>query len=407
MIYTPPVYNYIGSKLNLLSFIQSTIEDYTGKSLSELDSIADLFCGTGAVTYMMLANKIRHVISNDLQYYAYILTSSLSTRNIDFEKLKKSIEYMNKEIKALPFNPSESDFVTCNFTEHGKDKRKYFTQENGARIDYARKKIENMKANLTQEEYNFLIKCLLHAVIRVSNITCVYGAFLKSFKPSAKNILNLPCDLDKFVLDCPENVKLECMNYDIFDLLSSGKLDTSQLEVVYLDPPYSKRRYDTSYHVLETIALYDSPVLRGITGLRPEPAVTHFSHKTNSMNDFDKMFSLIKSKYLFVSYSSDGNVSKEDMIMLLSKYFGNVRCYETFYKRAKTNISKNEQPPTVKEYIFAAERIGVSQIKKEDKKEEHVPVSSTYKKEIFNSMANICDEFGKIASVLSKVLRSE
>lgn len=404
MLYNPPVYNYIGSKLNLLSFIQETIEDYTGKPLSELDSIADLFCGTGAVTYMFMANQIKRVVANDLQYYAYILTTSLSKSNIDIAKLKKSIAHINREIKDLKFNPTENDFVTYHFTEHGPDKRKYFTQENGARIDYVRKKIESMKANLSQEEYNFMIKCLLHAVIRVSNITCVYGAFLKSFKDAAKNVLNLPGDLDKFVLDCPNTVKLECMNCDIFDLLASGKLDTSQLEVVYLDPPYSKRRYDTSYHVLETIALYDSPVLRGITGLRPEPAVTHFSHKTNSMNDFDKMFSMIKSKYLFVSYSSDGNVSKDDMIMLLSKYFGNVKCYETFYKRAKTNISKSEQPPTVKEYIFAAER-GGDQIVREPIKKECNP--DTYKKEIFNSMANICDEFSKIASMLSKVLRSE
>lgn len=401
MIYNPPVYNYIGSKLNLLSFIQETIENYTGKRLSEIDSIADLFCGTGAVTYMFMANQIKRIVSNDLQYYSYILTASLSKKNLDITKLKKSIQNINKEILALKVNPTESDFVTYNFTEQGPEKRKYFTIENGARIDYVRKKIESMTGNLTLEEYNFLIKCLLHAVIRVSNITCVYGAFLKSFKDSAKNVLSLPCDLEKFVLDSPDDsVKLECLNYDIFELLN-GKLDTSELEVVYLDPPYSKRRYDTSYHVLETISLYDSPTLRGITGLRPEPLVTHFSHKTSSMNDFDKMFSMIKSKYLFVSYSSEGNVSKEDMIMLLSKYFVNVKCYETFYKRVKTNVSKNEQPPNVKEYIFAAQR--GAEVQNEVKRE--CAPNNTYKKEIFQSMANIFDEVSKIANVLSKALR--
>lgn len=88
--------------------------------------------------------------------------------------------------------------------------------------------------------------------------------------------------------------------------------------------------------------------------------------------------------------------------MLLSKYFGNIKCYETFYKRAKTNISKNEQPPTVKEYIFAAQRGGDKETIKEQRN-----AGDTYKKEIFNSMANICDEVGKIANMLSRVLRSE
>lgn len=400
MIYNPPVYNYIGSKLNLLNFIQETIEDYTGAPLAQIKSIADLFCGTGSVSYMFLANAIPRVITNDMQYYSYVWTSSLLKKGVNFAKLKSRLTDLNKQIESLVFNPKEGDFVTCAYTEHGPDKRKYFTKENGARIDFVRQKIEEIRSGLSAEEYVFLIKCLLHAVIRVSNITCVYGAFLKEFKISAKKQLVLPVDLEKFVLEGhdQESSKLECHNKNIFDLLAGGDIEA---EVVYLDPPYSKRRYDTSYHVLETIALYDSPVLRGITGLRPEPAVTNFSHKTNSMNDFDKLFSMLKCKYVFLSYSSDGNVSKEDMIMLLGKYFVNVKCYEKFYKRAKTNISKNEQPPNVKEYIFAAQKESVSSA---TVREETQRVDTG--REVLNSMANICDEVSKIAQLLSKALRN-
>lgn len=39
-------------------------------------------------------------------------------------------------------------------------------------------------------------------------------------------------------------------------------------DVLYLDPPYNARQYCTNYHVLETIARYDNPVLIGKTGLR-------------------------------------------------------------------------------------------------------------------------------------------
>lgn len=35
---------------------------------------------------------------------------------------------------------------------------------------------------------------------------------------------------------------------------------------LYLDPPYNARQYMSNYHVLETIALYDYPELKGKTG---------------------------------------------------------------------------------------------------------------------------------------------
>lgn len=52
-------------------------------------------------------------------------------------------------------------------------------------------------------------------------------------------------------------------NQDINRLIRDIKGD-----VLYLDPPYNSRQYCSNYHVLETIARYDNPVLSGKTGLR-------------------------------------------------------------------------------------------------------------------------------------------
>ena len=41
-------------------------------------------------------------------------------------------------------------------------------------------------------------------------------------------------------------------------------------DILYLDPPYNNRKYDTNYHILETIALYDNPKIKGKTGIRVE-----------------------------------------------------------------------------------------------------------------------------------------
>ena len=72
--------NYIGSKYSLLDFLQSTIENVTGYKPGDNYVFADLFAGTGIVgqTYR---EKGCTVLSNDIQYYSYILNKHLPSLN--------------------------------------------------------------------------------------------------------------------------------------------------------------------------------------------------------------------------------------------------------------------------------------------------------------------------------------
>jgi adenine-specific DNA-methyltransferase len=52
---------------------------------------------------------------------------------------------------------------------------------------------------------------------------------------------------------------------------------------MYADPPYNAREYLPNYHVLETIARYDYPVIKGITGMREyDKQKSVFCKKNNS-----------------------------------------------------------------------------------------------------------------------------
>ena len=42
-------------------------------------------------------------------------------------------------------------------------------------------------------------------------------------------------------------------------------------DLMYLDPPYNGRQYMSNYHLLETIAKYDYPTIKGVTGMRVDP----------------------------------------------------------------------------------------------------------------------------------------
>ena len=55
----------------------------------------------------------------------------------------------------------------------------------------------------------------------------------------------------------------EVHNGTIEDLINSISGD-----ILYLDPPYTQNQYSVQYHLLETIAKYDYPKIKGKGGLR-------------------------------------------------------------------------------------------------------------------------------------------
>ena len=69
---------------------------------------------------------------------------------------------------------------------------------------------------------------------------------------------------------------------------------------MYLDPPYNHRQYAPNYHILETIARYDNPKIRGKTGLRDySQQKSDFCQKGKVINAFENLISQAKTKYFF------------------------------------------------------------------------------------------------------------
>jgi adenine-specific DNA-methyltransferase len=127
----------------------------------------------------------------------------------------------------------------------------YFSDENAMKCDTIREQIEQWKEErkITEDEYYFLLACLLEAIDKVANTASVYGAFLKHLKKSAQKSLELQ-SVELFENDNEHKI----FNEDINNLIQTTKHD-----VVYLDPPYNHRQYSGNYHILETIAKYDNP----------------------------------------------------------------------------------------------------------------------------------------------------
>jgi adenine-specific DNA-methyltransferase len=361
-------FNYIGSKMKLLDFIQKSITDYTGKSYNSITSFADICSGTGVVAFDVMRGGCNNIMTNDIQHYAYIVSSVWCKTDIDVEKVRGIINDMNTKLSNLSDNNLENVniddfFVYKNYTEAGPDGRLYLTRLNGYKTDVVRKSIENlyMSKRVNEKEYRLLLKLLLYAVASVSNIASVYGAYLKKYKNVALKNLTLNISLLDNLVDNivnSRNICHESNNMGIVDLLQTD--DLSKYEVVYMDPPYvANRSYHDNYHVLETISRYDNPKLKGKTGLREVvDTKSKFCSKRDALEEFRLVLSKIRSRYMFISYSSESIVSKEMMIELLkSSGWLDVRCYEKEYQRFKSNKnSDDKQPKIVMEYIFCGKR---------------------------------------------------
>ena len=72
------------------------------------------------------------------------------------------------------------------------------------------------------------------------------------------------------------NKKNKSYNEDCNNLIKKIEGD-----ILYLDPPYNSRQYLPNYHLLETIAKYDDPKIKGKTGIREyENQKSNFCNKS-------------------------------------------------------------------------------------------------------------------------------
>jgi adenine-specific DNA-methyltransferase len=306
-------------------------------------TFADIFSGTGVVAHFFLQRGCKKVITNDNQYYAFIASSILTTDGIDEQKIRCIIRGLNDLNEE---DVSEEDFVYNAYSPFGD--RMYFTLSNALKIDTIRQKIEDIfkEGGVSFKEYLCLLKVLLYATTNISNVTSVYGAFLKKFKKSALKDLHLDVKLlDTLISTESEHI---AYNNDVFDIIN----DISVLDCVYIDSPYNSRTYHTNYHVLETIARYDNPKLKGKTGLRDVDAPkgsSRFTSKSVVKESFEELLTSIKNKYVFISYSSDSIVGKDDMVIILNRTgWSNVQVFNKEHLKFGGGV--------VDEYIFCGTR---------------------------------------------------
>lgn len=342
---------FIGNKENIVDKIykEMQVRGIVG------NSFFDFFAGTASVG-KYFKQKGYQVYSSDILYFSYVLQMAYIVNNEEakFDKLLKEIKINSSSLFPTPLQrvveflneiePVEG-FIYCNYSPEGSANldvpRMYYSDENGKKIDSIRQQIETWRSNnlITEKEYFVLLACLIETVPFYANITGVYGAFQKKWDVRALKKLKLrPINL---VTNSKENFAYNCNSLDL--------LDRVKTDIIYLDPPYNQRQYAPNYHLLETIAKYDNPEIKGVTGLRKyDDQKSNFCNPRTAIKELAKIAENAKYKWLILSYNSEGIMPKEQIMSTLSKY-GDLDLVEFEYLRYKSN---NNGQSKHKKHVF-------------------------------------------------------
>ena len=309
----------------------------------------DAFCGTGAVADYF--KQYYNIILNDsLKWSSTYSRGRVCAPQCTFEKLGiDPFEFLNGNTNTV------CGFIYNNYAPE-KSTRMYFTPYNAMRIDYFRQQIEqwHTEEKLTEEEYCFLLACLIESVSSVSNTAGVYGAFLKKWDSRAlKDIVFSKINF--------ENKK--CKSVQTFSEKIEDIIEQVDCDILYLDPPYTQNQYGTQYHLLETLILDDHPTISKITGSRPTAPMRSDWSKEYKVNiAFDRILAKTKARYIILSYSNDGFMSKEYIEAAMKRYGKpeTFLCRKIGYKKYQNWKSKNQTAHY--EYLFFVEKKDSSSI---------------------------------------------
>lgn len=338
---------YIGGKSLLLKNIQDVINENTD---GNIHTVTDIFSGSGVVGEHMKRQGYK-VISNDLLYFSYALargTIGINSRpSFDSLGISNPIQYLNNIDISTIDRESDRLFIYHNYSPTAESKRMYFQNDNALRIDAIRIQIEQWKADhrITEDEYFYLLASLLSAVPYVANITGTFGAYLKYWDKRTYNRLIL----EKPDIFAGSECECHCSNYTSILPLQS--------DVLYADPPYNSREYLPNYHVMETIARYDYPNIKGVTGIREyADQKSPFCKKATVNKAFETLVREANSRYIVISYNNEGLISTDELSDICLAYAkpGTFRLYEYDYRRYKNKIPNNAAG--LKEQLYFMEK---------------------------------------------------
>ena len=287
------VIKYLGSKRRLIPALAALV------TASGARTGLDLFCGTTRVSQAFKGLGVE-MTAVDSARCAHVLARCYVATDPDaapgfLDKVTEAVARLN----AVPGVPG---YVTETFCTESR----FFRPENGARIDAVRDVIEAEYADTPL--WPVLLTSLLEAADRVDSTTGLQMAYLKQWAPRADNPLTLRVPE---LLTGPGHA----VRGDACTLVGTSGLP--DVDLAYLDPPYNQHRYDSNYHVWETLVAWDAPDHYGVackrSELRDPETRSAFNGRRTMAPALTDVVARVAAEVVVLSYNNESWLSFDEL----------------------------------------------------------------------------------------------
>ncbi len=351
---------YIGNKRALLGFIGKGVK-IAGEKLSKKKlRVFDVFSGSGVVSRYFKQFSSRLFV-NDIEPYAEILSKCYLSNisSIDFLELK---EYYSELLRKLSSEPLRSGFITELYspkddTDIKMDERVFYTKRNAQYIDTARQYIDDVPESL---RHFFKAPLLSEASIH-ANTSGVFKGFYKNSKTgigqfggnNGDAIFRIKGNIEiPFPIFSQFECELEIFRGDSNEII----YEVDEVDITYIDPPYNQHPYGSNYFMLNLINEYKKPTeISKVSGIPTDWNRSVYNRSDQAFQAFKLLVEDIKSKFLLISFNSEGFISREDMISMLQS-LGKLTTLETIYNTFRGSRNLNGRDIHVKEYLYLVEK---------------------------------------------------
>jgi adenine-specific DNA-methyltransferase len=304
-------YRYLGNKARLLEFILNEVVACVRRGAT----VADPMCGTANVADSLARAGYNVIASDELTFPVQHARVRLLLRG---EPPFTPLGGYAHALAALNAADPIEGFFYDEYSDGGRPRngcrpRKYFTADNARRIDAIRHTLMmwRVEETVTRLEEDLLRHDLILAANRVANIAGTYGYYRSTWNAAALQPLTLR----------PSPIQVHLGKH----VVRQGKVEelvaNFEADVLYLDPPYTKRQYAGNYHILETLAVGDEFDPVGEGGLRDwYSQYSAFCSKRKVRDAFRAVLDKTRSPWILLSYSEDGLVSPAELAGLLGDY---------------------------------------------------------------------------------------